>query len=184
MLPFTSMLYLTSMLPLGFYASLTLHLTPMLSLTSMLYLTSMLRHGFNTSLYSNALSRFRPFPSLRRRGHIECDHVFFLVTLNLTAMLSFTSMLHLTSMLRHGFNTSLYSNALSRFQPFPSLRRRGHIECDHVFFLNHPHSHFNAFLHFNAASHFNASSWFQNFPLLALLSQVISNTIINVLLCR
>ena len=213
MLPFTSMLYLTSMLPLGFDASLhfdaevtssvtmfffnvTLNLTPMLSFTSMLYLISMLRHGFNASLYSNALSRFQPFPSLRRRGHIECDHVFFqkspsislqcfpslqcfislqcfvmvsilpstpmlylgfdpslrfdaevtssvtmffcLVTLNFTAMLSFTSMLHLTSMLRHGFKTSLYSNALSRFQPFPSLRRRGHIECDHVFFQKSP----------------------------------------------
>ena len=110
------------------------------SLVSMLPVTSMLGPWFQC------------FPSQGRRGDIECDHVFF----KCLSSILFPHVLH--------FNASLHFNALSHFntlslvsmlpftlmlypwfQCFPSQGRRGHIECDHVFFNSSPQSWFHMY---------------------------------------
>ena len=60
------------------------------------------------------------FPSLRRRGHIECDHVFFNQSLPisrqcfiLVSALSFTSMLHFTAILDFSFTLPFTSTPRS-----------------------------------------------------------------------
>ena len=53
------------------------------------------------------------FPSLRRRGHIKCDHVFWK-----SFSVNLTSMPHLTSMLYLGCNVFLHLNVLSHSNVF------------------------------------------------------------------
>ena len=115
----------------------------MLDFISTLYLTSMLFLGFNAFLHFNASSWFEGFPSfqsfsslqcltsvsrfpsLRRRGHIECDHVFLNQSPSispqcfiLVSMLSFTSKLYL------GFNAFIaLSSASLRWCPIQECPR-------------------------------------------------------------
>ena len=108
-----------------------LYLTSTPPFTSMLFLGFNALSHFNASFYFNAFPRLQClislqcFPSLRRRGHIECDPVFFNVSLNLTWTLAFTSRLismpyftstpPFTSMLCLGFNALSHFNASLHF---------------------------------------------------------------------
>ena len=160
----------------------------MLDFNSTLYLTSMLVLSFNAFLHFSAsswsqcffslqcLTSVSRFPSLRRRGHIECDHVLLnlspsisLQCFILVSTLSFTSKLYLC------FQRFPSLQCLTSVTCFPSLRRSGHIECDEGFlnlspsislqcfiwvsrlsFTSKLYLGFNPFLHFNALLHFNA----------------------------
>ena len=118
----------------------------------MLYLTSMLYLGFNT--HCNEVSWFQRFPSLqcfislqclppvsrfpslRRRGHIECDHVLLK-----SVSLNFTSIFYLTPMLYLGFNAFLHVNALAHcnawLQSHDSFHCAAEVtSCVTVFFFN------------------------------------------------
>ena len=184
------MLYLGFNAFLHFKASSWFQRFPHLNAFLPLKPTSMPYLGFNAFLHSKASSWFerfpslRCFPSLRRRGHIERDQVFFDLSpssslqcfILVSTLFVKSAFLKLTSMLYLGSNAFLHFKAPSWFQRFPSLqcfpslRRRGHIECDQAFLICLPQAHFNVLSSFQRFSPLQSSILVSTLSFTSMLS--------------
>ena len=83
----------------------------------MLFSTSMLYLGSNACSSLQCLTSVSCFPPLRRRGYIECDHVFLILSPSSSLQrFILVSMLFSTSTLHLGFNAFLHFTSLFSFQ--------------------------------------------------------------------
>ena len=138
--------------------------------------TAMLYLGFNVFLHFNALSHFNAWLQFHAPIHIGAEVAssvfmfFFSICLpqshfnvlsHFNALLWFQRFPSLQCLILGSTLPSLQCfisrQCLTSISHFPSLRRRGHIECDHDFFTC------------LLQSHFNASSWFQCLILVSML---------------